>query len=109
MANVGWAVLLSQDLKVYSYSQYPQTMASAPQNGGAAGKYAWMALGDLWTDAHYDQAHAYVLPDGRTLTLQRALAHEIDHLMNRDHLNAGYPNEDLYFTTFTEYCGLEGG
>lgn len=56
----------------------------APTGKGAKG---WIALSTFLVDAAYDRRHkAIAQPYGTTVTLQLALAHELDHLFDLPHL-----------------------
>jgi len=93
LAAVGDAVIASRQLRVFESGRntpyeywwgFGRNGGALPENGGPSGPEAYIALGSSLTDQFWDDLHA--APNG--VTLQWILAHELDHLLGRGHVDA---------------------
>jgi len=66
------------------------------------GEDGFMGLEYKWTDIFFDAARAARSPAGQARNLQTSLAHELDHLRNKDHIDDAAGG---YLTPNTQHCG----
>lgn len=108
LADIGDS-LLNRDgaFRVFPQASYPFSGA-APLNGGSSGPNSWAILSADVVDRLYDSTHKGRIKNPNTnlwydITLQSALAHELDHLAGRMHIEE---NGDVnpVFTANTRAC-----
>ena len=86
LAGIADQLIARSDMVFFPRSSYAFNGA-APLGGGPTGPYSWMILDKEWVTKWYDPDHKTATdPTNPTgLTLQAALAHELDHLDGEEH------------------------
>jgi len=107
LATIGDIVISRGALHIFPQASY-DFGGAAPQGGGSNGPYSWVTLSGDWTKSLYDADHAGWLKNPNSglsyrVTLQSALAHELDHLHDLPHT---YENgvENLALTPHMNEC-----
>lgn len=95
LATIADALLANDRLKIFSGTQYPWWGGFAPPAGGASGPNSYMGLSDYFFKFAWDGDHR-----SNNGTLQSALAHELDHLLQT---NAHVPG-DATRTVHQDQC-----
>lgn len=97
LAGIGRTVLSNNQFRIYTQvNQFKGFSGFAPQDGLKHGDL-WIGIADVFFDHYYDAAHLTTKaqdPTGAPRNLVQILAHELDHLKNRDHL--GGPTKTPY-------------
>jgi hypothetical protein len=78
-----------------------------PHNGGPTGPKAWFVIANHMFNA-YDEAHAYQPNPARNqpykITLQWSLAHELEHLLGKNHIYRANGQRDDFRNPNTMQC-----
>ena len=103
LATIGRRVIANSAIRVYNGSTFRGFAGTAPMGGASYNPAAneWIALADYWFDRYYDYGTAHVASAslGGRRYLQEALAHEIEHLLGREHIPG-----DKYHTPNSKAC-----
>ena len=112
LADLGETLLNSGRMRVFVKGVSPNYLndgggsplgGALPQNGGWNGPDAWMVSDAVWADYYSQKTATSVMADGTPIkrNFQTHLAHELDHLLGRDHSDP----EGKWYTPNQQFCG----
>ena len=95
LATIADSLLANGRMRIFSGTTYPWWGGFAPPGGGSTGPNSYMGLSDYYLKFAWDGDHR-----SNNGTLQSALAHELDHLLQA---NAHVPG-DVTRTVHQDQC-----